>query len=231
MTTGVSAVATARTSGSRLPWSTGRNVAPESRRRMLSSPCSSIWISTGLTGTSEAVPTEGSSIWPGVIMGAVTMKITSNTSMTSMYGTTLISFLSRLVLRPRKVPMSVHLALQDIQKLVDEAVEAQRQAVDLVRIAVVGDNRRNGGEQADGGGNERLGDPGRHCRQRRLLHGREPHEGMHDAPDRAQQPDVGTDRAGRSQKVQVRFEAVHFTLVGRPHGASRRVQQGIAARR
>ena len=84
ITTGVSAVAAARTSGSRFCLSTGRNEVPESRSRMLISPCSSIWTSRGLIGTSEAVPTEGSSIWPGVIMGAVTMKITSSTSMTSM---------------------------------------------------------------------------------------------------------------------------------------------------
>ena len=35
-------------------------------------------------------PTLGNSICPGLISGAVIMKITSSTSITSMYGTTLI---------------------------------------------------------------------------------------------------------------------------------------------
>src|SRR5438105_12798582 len=47
-------------------------------------------ISSGESGTASLLPTLGSSISPGVISGAVTMKITSNTSMTSIYGTTLI---------------------------------------------------------------------------------------------------------------------------------------------
>jgi len=47
-------------------------------------PSSEICTSSGLAGTSAACPTEGSSISPGVIRGAVTMKITSSTSMTSI---------------------------------------------------------------------------------------------------------------------------------------------------
>ena len=46
--------------------------------------------SSGCAGVARRLPTEGSSISPGVISGAVTMKITSSTSITSMYGTTLI---------------------------------------------------------------------------------------------------------------------------------------------
>ena len=46
--------------------------------------------SSGCTGTVSLLPTDGSSISPGVTSGAVTMKITSSTSITSMYGTTLI---------------------------------------------------------------------------------------------------------------------------------------------
>ena len=46
--------------------------------------------SSGCTGAVSLLPTDGSSISPGLISGAVTMKITSSTSITSMYGTTLI---------------------------------------------------------------------------------------------------------------------------------------------
>ncbi len=44
--------------------------------------------------------TDGSSISPGVTSGAVTMKITSSTSITSMYGTTLIWLIG---LRTRRI--------------------------------------------------------------------------------------------------------------------------------
>ena len=43
----------------------------------------------------------------------------------------------------------------------DERLIADLEAVDLVGVAVVGDHRGNGGEQADGGGDQRLGDAGR----------------------------------------------------------------------
>ena len=55
--------------------------------------------SSGCTGTVSLLPTDGNSISPGLTSGAVTMKITSSTSITSMYGTTLISFMSRRVPR------------------------------------------------------------------------------------------------------------------------------------
>src|SRR5215471_17059435 len=46
--------------------------------------------SSGADGAISLLPTDGSSISPGLTSGAVTMKITSSTSITSMYGTTLI---------------------------------------------------------------------------------------------------------------------------------------------
>ena len=49
----------------------------------------------GATGGFEALPIEGNSTCPGLINGAVTMNITSRTSITSIYGTTLIWFMSR----------------------------------------------------------------------------------------------------------------------------------------
>ena len=55
-------------------------------------------------GGVAAVPTVGRSMLPVGIIGAVTMKITSSTSMTSMYGTTLISFLSLRRLRIARHP-------------------------------------------------------------------------------------------------------------------------------
>ena len=62
------------------------------------------------------------------------------------------------------------LALQDVRKFFDEALEADRKAVDIVRKTIVSHHRWNRREQADGGRDQRFGDAGRHCRQRRLLH-------------------------------------------------------------
>src|SRR6266705_751409 len=47
-------------------------------------------ISSGEIGVVSLLPTLGNFISPGAISGAVTMKITSSTSITSIYGTTLI---------------------------------------------------------------------------------------------------------------------------------------------
>ena len=52
------------------------------------------------------------------------------------------------------------------------------EAVDVVREAVVGDDRRNRGEQADRGGDQRFGDAGRDLRERRLA-ARSPGRGTH----------------------------------------------------
>src|SRR3989442_15510517 len=100
-------------------------------------------ISRGSTGTVSLLPTVGSSISPGLTSGAVTMKITSSTSITSMYGTTLIWLIGLRYLRMLGLP------LQDVRELLDERLVAHRQAVDVRRITVVGDDGRNGGEEAD----------------------------------------------------------------------------------
>ena len=56
--------------------------------------------STTLVGRFAALPTLGSSTRPVVISGAVTMKMISNTSITSMNGTMFISAIARRPLRP-----------------------------------------------------------------------------------------------------------------------------------
>src|SRR5918996_5021470 len=146
-------------------------------------PLASRWRTTipwsALTKTSSgtmrgtlALSTVGRSITAGVTSGAVTMKITSRTSITSTYGTTLISCIGpRFLWRGITAPaFPYRLAVEDVGELLHEALEAVGEAVDVVRIAVVRDDRRNRGEQADRRGDERLGDAGRHLCQRRLLH-------------------------------------------------------------
>jgi len=96
--------------------------------------------------------------------------------------------------------MSAQIALQDVRELLDEGLEADRHAIDVAGKAVVGHHRRDRGEQADGRGYQRFGDTGRHGGQCHRLQRTQPDEGMHDAPDRAEQPDVGRDRADRSEE-------------------------------
>src|SRR3982750_1350206 len=105
-----------------------------------------------ISGGMGRAPAFGSStLMPSASSGAVIMKMMSSTSITSMYGTTLISPMS---LRRRRgcaaamAPPSggraaTGVALQDGGELFHERVVAQFEAAHLVRIAVVGDHRRN----------------------------------------------------------------------------------------
>src|SRR5678809_518401 len=166
-------------------------IAPAASRWRTTS-CWSAFTNTSI-GTSFgalALSTVGRSMTAGVTSGAVTMKITSSTSITSTYGTMLISCMGPR-LRSAGIPLPHRLPVKDVGELFHEALEAVAEPVDVVRIAVVGDHRRNGGEQADGRGDQRLGDARRHLRQRRLLHVRQAAEGVHDAPHRAEQAHVG----------------------------------------
>src|SRR5437879_12689044 len=95
------------------------------------------------------------------------------------------------------------LAMEDVAELLHEALEAVAQALDLVRVAVVRHHRRDRGEQADRRGDERLGDAGRHLRERRLLNVREAAKRVHDAPQRAEQAHVWTPRPGRGEKGEM----------------------------
>src|SRR6476469_2992679 len=128
---------------------------------------SSFATSTSITwsGLRAAVPTLGRSIRLGVISGAVTMKMISSTSMTSMNGTMLISLIVRRP-RPRAATPGIseprgrcarrgrrrvraEVALQDVGELLDEGLQADGDAVDVAGEAVVRDDRGDGREQAD----------------------------------------------------------------------------------
>src|SRR5947207_2752680 len=180
------------------------------------------YTSSGTTRGWPAFSTVGRSITAGVMSGAVTMKITSSTSITSTYGTMLISCIGP---RRRSAGISLphRLAMQDVRELFHEALEPVADALDVVRVAVIGHDRRDRGEQADGGGDERFGDARRDLRERRLLHVGEVAEGMHDAPHRAEEADVRAHRAGRGEEGEMALKIVHLALEGRAHRAPRAV--------
>src|SRR3569832_109959 len=136
-----------------------------------------------------------STFTPCVSSGAVIMKMMSSTSITSMYGTTLISAMRRLRLRGPGVMTRVsalrssHTSragrpLQHRGKFLQEVVIAIDDAGELGRVAVVRDHCGDGGEEAHRGGDEGLGDAGRRRRRARRGDVRERVERIHDAPHR-----------------------------------------------
>src|SRR5574343_277662 len=168
-----------------------------------------------LSGFCGAVPAEGRSTEPVVIIGVATMKMTSRTSMTSMYGTTLISFFRRRW----RMALS-HLALDDVGELFHERLVAGGQTVAVVREAVVGKHGGDRREQANGGGDQRFGDARGDGSQGCLADVGEAAEGVHDAPDGAEQADIRGNRADRGEEGEVGFEGIHLALVGGAHGAA-----------
>jgi hypothetical protein len=61
------------------------------------------------------------------------------------------------------VLISARLPLQDIQELFDEAFESDSDSIDIMRIAVVGNDCGDGCEQANRGGNQGFRNTGRNC--------------------------------------------------------------------
>ena len=105
---------------------------------------------------------------PNSMTCAVSMKMMSSTSTTSTNGVTLISAM-RVAAAPaatgfrrhwwrRPSLLSAEAALGQVEELEREIVHARAQFADQVAEIVIEDGRRDGGEQADRGGDQRLGD-------------------------------------------------------------------------
>src|SRR3989344_2360780 len=218
--------------------------------RMRTCSSESSTTSTTFSGACLALPMLGRSTTPDGSRGALTMKMISSTSITSMKGTMLISLRVR---RRRPPPRALSSAIsqapsahrvgtgqtarhrglghgcggqrgrvtrQDVGELFHEGLHLDGDAVDVAGEAVVGQHRRDGGEQADGRGDQGLGDAGGHGGQRHLLHVRQAGEGVHDPPDGAEQADVRGHRAHRAQEVEPGLDDVHLALVAGAHGAA-----------
>src|SRR5688572_25126834 len=157
---------------------------------------------------------------PTVMSGAATMKMTRSTSMTSMNGVILISLITprrpRRRRRPAPAPTTpavpaialssgserdalVDLAGQDGGELVGKPLEPGLQLTDLRLQLVVGEHCRDRGEEADRRREEGLGDPGRDHGQAGVFRRGDRSEGIHDAPDRPEQADIGAGGADRGE--------------------------------
>src|SRR5215217_344992 len=146
---------------------------------------------------------------PVVIIGAATMKMMSSTSITSTIGVMLISLITAFLrLRRRRppppppeatpIPMSVaprfELAAENGGEFVGKAFQPADQLAGIGAELVIGDNRRNGGDKADSGSEQRFGNRARHDGEAGVGRGGNGGKGIHDAPDRAEQPDERTGR-------------------------------------
>src|SRR5207249_10456422 len=119
-----------------------------SRCRILNPWSALTKISIGTTRGWLALSTVGRSMMAGVTSGAVTMKITSSTSITSTYGTMLMSCIGPRLRCRAGMALLHRLAMVDVGELLHEALEAVAKALDVVRIAVVRHHLRIRDKQA-----------------------------------------------------------------------------------
>src|SRR3990170_5949693 len=176
----------------------------------------------------------GSSIGtPTVNSGAATMKMISSTSITSTMGVTLISCMGawrwprRLLRRPPPAACLRLIAIgsaPDVDLARDDGREPVRQGleplVDLLRIGgelIVEDHRRNGCNEAEGGGEEGYGNARGHDREAGVLRHRDRLEPGHDAPYGAEQADERRRRADGGEKQEAAVEALHLAADGHVH--------------
>src|SRR5574338_1005907 len=157
---------------------------------------------------------------PAAMSGVTIMKMIRSTSITSIIGVTLMSALTRPfpaspvdmataahrllgleLLREDRAPELVPHALDEV---IDEFLGAHghldREVLDLGGEVVVEPHRRHRDDQAEGRGDQGLGDTGRDARQAaRGAAGRHAGEGVHDAHRGAEQPD---ERGGRPDRAE-----------------------------
>src|SRR5690554_3052083 len=195
-------------------------------------------VSVTLNGSScseGSAPAEvrGNSIGtPTVSMGAATMKMISNTSMTSTNGVTLISDMRAPARwRRRRAPeppcrlvscapiSAVQIARQKGAELIGELLESAGDLVAVIGKLVVEDGRRNGGQKAQTRGQKRLGDTGRHDGKVGRLRQRDFLERVLDPPDRAEKPDERAGRTDRGQERQPLIEVARLAVDGHIHRA------------
>src|SRR5512145_1798741 len=152
--------------------------------------------------------------------GAVTMKMMRSTSITSTSGVTLISLSvwrppppvdMATALSPRR-PEEV--APDDVEEVVREVGHLAVEDPDLRREVVVGDDGRDGGEEADGGGDERLADGAGDGGEVGVPHPVDVVERVHDPPDRAEEADERRGAGRRPEEGDLRLERGHLRRGG-----------------
>src|SRR3989304_5349547 len=128
------------------------------------------------------------------MIGAVTMKMTSSTSMTSTSGVTLICAIvvpsrweeASIAITTSGTLLFEEVALSDIQELMGKVIHFHRQHLDMLHKIIIRQQRGNSSCQADRRGDQGLGDARRHGLDARRVGDAQTHEGIHDPPNGAE---------------------------------------------
>src|SRR5207245_6320383 len=97
-------------------------------------------------------------------------------------------------------------ALDDVEEIGAEVAHLVVQHPDAGVEGVERDQRRDGGEEADGGGDQRFADRSRNGGQVRVSGRVDVAEGAHDAPDGSEEAYEGRRGGGRSQEGNALLE-------------------------
>src|SRR3982751_4832995 len=176
-----------------------------------------------------------SSLRLDVISGAVIMKMTSSTSMTSISGVMLMSLIgcapglrSR---RPKAICASAAGAAVDdhLSQVVGEAFELGLARGDALAEDVVGEHGGNRDREAGGGHHERLPDRTGDALDRDRPRRRDADERVVDPPDGAEEADEGSRAADRGEQDLAELELTEHA-VQRLAQAARQLRIGVAVR-
>src|SRR5437764_13753408 len=184
-------------------------------------------ISSGPSGRFSGLSERGMVAWkPFAIRSVTIMKMISSTSITSMRGVTLMSALTaaRALVADRATGLRRLLRLEflgedrptelrpdALDQVIDQLFRRVRhldgEEVDLGGEVVVEPHRRNGDDESEGGGDQRLGDTSLYRRERAAAaRGRHADERVHDAHHRAQQPHERGRGAGGGQDAETALQ-------------------------
>jgi hypothetical protein len=98
-----------------------------------------------------------------------------------------------------------------------EGVETLSQVANILEKIVVRDEGGDGGEEARGGGNESFSDTRGDGAEAGGARSAEAGEGVDNAPNRAEEPDEGSDAGGGGEPGHTLFDAAHFVSGGELH--------------
>src|SRR5205823_3471466 len=173
-----------------------------------------------------------STFTPLWMRGAVTMKMMSNTSMTSTSGVTLMSVIA---LRPDPVSppekansrrLLEDVALDDVEEVGGEVAHLVLEDADPRVECVVSDQRGHRRKESHRGGDQGLADGPRHGGEIGVSHLVDVAECPHDPPHRAEEADEGRRRGGGPEERDARFQRGQFGVRGAAQGALHVLESG-----
>jgi hypothetical protein len=99
-----------------------------------------------------------------------------------------------------------------------KCIETLGQVANVLKEVVVGDERRDGGEESGGGGDEGFGDAGSDGAKAGGAGGAETGESVNNAPNGAEETDERSDASSGGEPGHAFFDATNFLGGGKLHG-------------